>query len=245
MSKFCVIIPAAGKAERFGGSMNKTFAKLDGRPVFLRSLEHFINRGDVCQTILAIAPEDAATMKTSYGANLGFLGVKLVEGGARRCDTVAAALAEVAEDASHVAVHDAARPCVTEAMIDAVFAEAVQTGAAILAAPITDTLKRASPANVIEETTSRENLYQAQTPQVFRKDVLIDAYAKISEAKKQEVTDDAQVVELAGHPVSIVISDATNLKITTKADMVLGNAIIKSRPVKRVPRFGAFEEAQW
>ena len=82
MPKFSVIIAAAGRAERFGGGEKKTFAKLDGRPIFLRSVEHFINRQDVCQTILAVAPEDARMVKSSYGANLAFMGVKLVEGGA-------------------------------------------------------------------------------------------------------------------------------------------------------------------
>ncbi len=244
MSKFAVVIPAAGKAERFGGAEKKTFAKLDGRPVFLRSVEHFIGRKDVCQTILAVAPEDMGEMKSSYGANLGFMGVKLVEGGARRSDTVAAALKVVSDDASYVAVHDAARPCVTAEMIDRVFAEAVKTGAAILASPLTGTIKRVSDAGVIETTASRAGLYEAQTPQVFRKDVLVDAYKRLGDGAG-ETTDDAQVVEMSGHAVSIVKSDRTNLKVTMKSDMVLANAILKARPAKAAPRLGAFEEAQW
>jgi len=245
MPKYCVIIPAAGKAERFGGAEKKTFAKIDGRPVFLRTLEHFISRPDVCQTILAVAPEDLAAMKTTYGANLGFMGVKLVEGGARRCDTVAAALKVVSEQAEFIAVHDVARPCVTSDMIDAVFAEAVKTGAAILAAPIVGTVKRVAASMVIEETPTRAGLYEAQTPQVFRKDLLLNAYGSLSEREGDEITDDAQLVERSGHPVAVVVSDATNLKITTKADLTLANAILKSRPVRAAPRLGAFEEAQW
>ncbi len=244
MSKFYVIVAAAGKAERFGGAESKTFAKLDGRPVFLRSLEHFISREAVCQTILAVASEDMAKMKSSFGPNLGFMGVKLVEGGARRSDTVAAALKVVSDEAEFIAVHDAARPCVTPEMIDAVFAEAVKAGAAILAAPITGTIKRASDSMIVEQTESRTGLYEAQTPQVFRKDLLLDAYARLADVA-DEITDDAQVVELAGHPVSVVKSDATNIKITTKADMSLARAILKGRPSRPAPRLGAFEEAQW
>jgi len=244
MAKFAVVIPAAGKAERFGGSENKTFAKMGGRPVFLRSVEQFIHRKDVCQTILAVAPEDMSTMKSSYGANLGFLNVTLVEGGARRCDSVAAALEVIAEEAEYVAIHDAARPCVTTEMIDRVFAEAVKSGAAILAVPITGTLKRVSESKVIDGTESRTGLYEAQTPQVFRKDIILDAFERL-QGSAVDVTDDAQVVEMAGHPVSIVDSDPTNLKVTAKSDMVLGNAILKARPAKAVPRLGAFEEAQW
>lgn len=245
MPKYCVIIPAAGKAERFGGAEKKTFAKIDGRPMFIRTLEHFISRPDVCQTILAVAPEDLATMKTTYGANLGFMGVKLVEGGARRCDTVAAALPIVSEQAEFIAVHDVARPCVTANMIDAVFAEAVKTGAAILAAPLVGTIKRVAASMVIEKTADRTGLYEAQTPQVFRKDILLNAYRKLPQSGPDEMTDDAQLVELSGRPVSVVLSDATNLKITAKGDLTLAHAIIKSRPVKAVPRMGAFEEAQW
>lgn len=244
MPTFAVIVAAAGKSDRFGGQEKKTFAKLDGRPVFLRTLEQFINRDDVCATLLAVAPEDVSEMKERYGANLGFMGVKLVEGGARRCDTVKLALQAVPEDADFVAVHDAARPCVSEDMIQRVFDEAEKTSAAILATPLTGTIKRVSDAGVIEETVPRTALYEAQTPQVFRKDVLVEAYAGLSEVE-QEITDDAQLVEQTGHAVSIVVSDASNIKITARSDMAIASAVIKSRPKKSGPKLGAFDEAQW
>ena len=244
MAKFAVIIPGAGKGERFGASEKKTFAKLDGRPIFLRTLEHFINRPDVCQTIFAVAPEDIGEVKQKYGPNLGFMGVRLVEGGDLRIRTVKAALAALSDDAEYVAVHDAVRPCVTEAMIDAVFAEAVKSGAAILGCPITATIKRTSPVGIIEETVSRHGWYEAQTPQVFRKDLLVDALSKLVD-DDTDITDEASALERANHPVRIVQSDATNLKITTKGDLTLARAIIKARPAKAAPRMGAFEEAQW
>lgn len=244
MSKFCVILPAAGRSERFGGEEKKTFAKIDGRPVFLRTIELFLNRETVCQTILALAPDDMAAAKSQYGANLGFLDVQLVEGGARRVDTIAAALQAVSPKADFVAIHDAARPCLPHDRIDAVFAEAQKSGAAILAYPITGTIKRVSAARVVDETVPREGLYEAQTPQVFRKDILLAAYAKLGQTT-DDITDDAQVVERAGHPVSVVVGDATNIKITTKGDMTLAAAILKSRPARPVARLGAFDEAQW
>lgn len=244
MAKFSVIIPAAGKGERFGGAEKKTFAKLDGRPVFLRSVEHFINREDVCQVILAVAPEDMKEMKSRYGANLGFMGVALAEGGASRSGTVAAALEKVSDDADYIAVHDAARPCVTTEMIDDVFAEAVKAGAAILACPITGTIKEVSDAKVIDKTVPRVSLFEAQTPQVFRKEMLLDAYAGIGEIEG-EVTDDAELVERFGQAISVVVSSSANLKITTRADIALAAAILKSRPRKSAKRLGAFEEAQW
>ena len=245
MAKFTVMLPAAGKGDRFGGSEKKTFAKLDGRPVFMRSIEIFLNRDDVQQIILAVAPEDVSQVKSQYGANLGFMGVKLVEGGSRRVDTVRAALAAVAADCEYVAVHDAVRPCVAADWVDAVFAEAQKTGAAILACPLNGTIKRVGDSKVIDETVPRAGLYEAQTPQAFRKTVLIDAYGKLGDAQAENVTDDAEVVELSGHPVSIVISDASNLKITTRGDLTLAAAVLKSRPPKAVRKLGAFEEAQW
>lgn len=244
MSKFAVIVAAAGRSERFGGDEKKTYAKLDGRPVFLRSLEHFVTRPDVAQLILAVAPEDLAMVRSSYGPNLAFMNVKVVSGGDRRSDTVREALAVLAPEADYVAIHDAARPCVTAEMIDSVFAEARKAGAAILAAPVVGTLKRVSGARVVEETVPREQIYEAQTPQVFSRSVLVAAYAD-PRATSVETTDDAQVVELRGHPVSVVPSDSTNLKITTRGDLTLAGAILKARPARAVPRAGAFEEAQW
>ncbi|RJP32526.1 MAG: 2-C-methyl-D-erythritol 4-phosphate cytidylyltransferase [Phycisphaerales bacterium] len=244
MAKFAVIIPAAGESQRFGGSEKKPFARLDGRPVFLHTVERFINREDVCQTILVIAPSDLETVRTKYGPNLAFMGVTLAEGGRRRCDSVASALKQLKDEAEFVAVHDAARPCVTEAMIDAVFAEAVKAGAAILASPITATLKRVAASGTIDATVSRENLFEAQTPQVFRRDVLLSAYADLA-GGSDDVTDDAELVQRSGVPVAVVQSDLTNLKITTKADVALAHAILKARPARAVSKLGAFEEAQW
>jgi 2-C-methyl-D-erythritol 4-phosphate cytidylyltransferase len=248
MSKYCVIVPAAGKSERFGGEEKKTFAKLDGRPVFLRTVELFINREDVCQTILAVAPEDVGQMKSMYGANLGFLDIQLVEGGPRRFDTIQAALMVVSPKAEFIAVHDAARPCVAPDRIDAVFAAAVKNGAAILGCPVSGTLKRVRDRMIVAETVDRTGVYEAQTPQAFRKELLLEAYEKFGAKEKglaDQATDDAWVVERAGHSVTIVPSDPTNLKITTKSDLTLAAAILKSRPSRPSPRLGAFEEAQW
>jgi 2-C-methyl-D-erythritol 4-phosphate cytidylyltransferase len=244
MSKVAVLIAGAGKGERFGGNEKKTFAKLEGRPVFIRTLEMFINREDVCQTILIVPPGEIEEMKQKYGPNLGFMGVKLVEGGEHRVDSVAAGLAVVVPEANLIAVHDAVRPCTTEAMIDAVFAEAAKSGAAILAAPLYGTIKRVAESGVVDATVSREGLYEAQTPQVFNRPALEEAYAKRPQDCSQ-ITDDAQLLEMLGHPVAVVTSDASNLKITTKSDLTLAAAIIKARPAKKASQMGAFDEAQW
>jgi 2-C-methyl-D-erythritol 4-phosphate cytidylyltransferase len=142
-----------------------------------------------------------------------------------------------------VAVHDAVRPCLIAEWIDAVIAEAAKTGAAIPATPVTATLKRVSAAKVIDETVSREGLWQAQTPQVFRKDVLLAAYAQ----RTAQATDDAQLVEAGGHPVSVVEGDPRNIKVTLPGDLSLAGAILRSLPQPK-PKggpMGAFDEAKW
>lgn len=244
MSKVAVIIPAAGAGKRFGGDVKKPFAMLDNRPIFIRSVELFINRADVCQTILTVAPDDFDVVKEKYAANIMIMGIKLVKGGTERFDSVRLALEAVDESADLVCVHDAVRPCVLESWIDQVFAEAAKSGAAILAAPLTGTIKRVADSGVIDETVSREGLYEAQTPQVFRRDLLREAYARLP--ADFHATDDAQVVERLGHGVAIVATDRRNIKITGPGDMTLAQAALKDmsrRP--KGPALGAFEEAQW
>lgn len=247
MAKFSVIVAAAGSGERFDGNENKIFAKLDGQPLFLRALQLFVNREDVCQTLLVVSPGDMDQMKSKFGANLGFMGVKLVEGGAERYVSVANGLAEVSDAAEYVAVHDAARVCVAAEWIDAVFEAAEKHGAAAPVIPVTSTLKRLAADRTIGETVPREGLHMAQTPQVFRKDMLQDAYAKLEADGPGDgpITDDAQIVAAAGHKVAAVKGDARNIKITIKSDLGLAGAVLKALPQRKVSRQGAFDEAQW
>lgn len=245
MAKVSVIIPAAGAGKRFGGDVRKPFAQIDNRPIFIRTIELFVNRPDVCQVILVVAPDDFDVVREKYAANIMFMGIRLVKGGAQRYESVRLALQEVDPGAELVCVHDAVRPCVLETWIDDVFRRAAETGAAIVAAPLTGTIKRVdSGRQVIRETVPREGLYEAQTPQVFRKDVLLAAYAAMPAG--WHPTDDAEVVERAGQVVSVVPTDRRNIKITSGGDMVLAEAILKgiSRRPKAGP-LGAFEEAQW
>jgi 2-C-methyl-D-erythritol 4-phosphate cytidylyltransferase len=242
VAKVSVIIPAAGAAKRYGGKQNKIFERINGQPVFIRTLEAFSTRQDVCQTILVVSADDMPHIREKYGGNLGFMGVTLVEGGATRTQSVRNALARLSSDADLVCVHDAVRPCVSPIWIDAVFKEAQKTGAAILAYPVHGTLKKVSAANVIDETVPRQDLWEAQTPQVFRKDILLKAYAGGKDA-----TDDAHLVEQTGHPVSVVMGDPRNIKITTMSDLVLAAAVINTLPKPKPKASGAnpFDEARW
>src|SRR5262245_24085753 len=202
MPSFAVILPAAGKSTRFGGREKKPFANLEGAAVWLKTAALFCNRDDVKQLILVISPDDRELVQRRYAANLMFLGVSLVDGGAERFDSVANALSKLKEDINHVAVHDAVRPCTPAAVIDGVFNAAAKHGAAVPGLAIADTLKRADKQMRITETVSREGIWQAQTPQAFRRDLLIEAYAKRS-AVQLPITDDAQLVEALGQPVQI------------------------------------------
>jgi 2-C-methyl-D-erythritol 4-phosphate cytidylyltransferase len=152
---------------------------------------------------------------------------EVVAGGAERADSVEAALAKVRTDIPFVAVHDAARPCLTEAWIDAVFAAAVRDGAAILATPVNGTLKKASADKKIQATVPRDGLWEAQTPQVFRRELLIEAYARRGQ---EPCTDDAQCVERLGRSVTIVPGSPMNIKITSHEDLRLASQLLKALP---------------
>ncbi len=266
MSKFSVIVVAAGKGERFGDKENKIFAKIGEQPVFLKALQLFCNREDVCQTILVVSGDDSEKMKTQFGPNLGFMGIELVEGGAERYQSVANGLAKVKDEAEFVAVHDAVRVCLAEQWIDAIFEAAARFGSAVPVTPITSTIKRVGADNLVGDTVSREGLHMAQTPQVFRRKIIVEAYAKYAAAIAAGggvagvnadggiespagsggiPTDDAQVVRASGFEVTAVEGDSRNIKITTPGDLSLAAAVIKTLPAKPVSRRGAFEEAQW
>ncbi len=229
MPKYAIILPAAGRSTRFRDPhYKKPFANLGGRAVWLHSAERFLNRQDVKQVIVVVSEEDREEFGRKFGANLAIMGVEVCNGGAERTDSIQNALAKVRDEIDYVAIHDAARPCTADKLIDQVFAAAEEHGAAILAVPVAATLKRAAggkPA-MIGETVDRVGLWEAQTPQVFRRDLINKAYA----ARTAALTDDAQRVEKIGAPVALVEGSPMNLKITTKDDLRLAEQILKVLP---------------
>ena len=235
MPAFAVILPAAGKSTRFGGREKKPFANIDGRAVWLRTAELFVNRPDVVQVMLVISPDDRELVQRRYGANLMFMEVRLVDGGAERFDSVANALGHLKPEVDHVAIHDAVRPCAPEGVINAVFATAVQHGAAIAGLALAETLKRVDAQMKVVETVPRAGLWQAQTPQAFRKDWLLEAYSKRATVTG-DITDDAQLVEAAGHLVRVAAGSPFNLKITTPDDIKIAAQFIKLREAEAKPK---------
>jgi 2-C-methyl-D-erythritol 4-phosphate cytidylyltransferase len=205
---------------------------LANKAIWLHSAERFLNRSDVVQTILVIAPEDRLDFDFKFSANIAILGIEVIEGGAERADSVEAALARVKPEVDFVCVHDAARPCLCDPWIDEIFATAEKTGAAIFAIPVAGTLKRVGADKKIQETVARDHLWEAQTPQVFRRQLLLDAYAKRGGFA---ATDDAQLVERLGHAVTVVPGSPINMKITTKEDQRLAEHALKALPKPKLP----------
>lgn len=234
MARFAVILPAAGKSSRFHlQKRKKTFVELRGRAVWLRAAELFVNRDDVVQTLVVVSKDDLEWFKEKFAPNLAFMNVEIVEGGAERADSVRNALARVRPEAEFVAVHDAARPLLVAEWIDRVFRAAEKTGAAILATPVTSTLKRGGRDATIEATVSRAGLWAAQTPQVFRRELLLEAYAQQGSLQP---TDEAQLIEQLGRPVTLVEGSPLNIKITTNDDFRLAEAALEALPKPKTLR---------
>jgi 2-C-methyl-D-erythritol 4-phosphate cytidylyltransferase len=248
MAQFAVIVPAAGKSSRFGDQKHKKiYAELAGRAVWLRAVEPFINRDDVKQVILAIAPEDRELFERRYRASVAFMNIRVVDGGPERAETVARALECVDSQCDYIAIHDAARPCLSSELVDAVFSAACQHQAALPAVAVTDTIKRAGADRLTIETVPREGLYLAQTPQAFERTLLFKAYAQRSRLGA-ELTDDCQLVEALGHHCAIVEGSLLNIKVTTPGDLRLAAAIL---PLLETPKREAAahpfcdEQAMW
>lgn len=228
MSTFAVILAAAGKSSRFGDkNYKKPFAPLDNRAMWLHSAEKFLHRDDVKQVILVIAREDREYFDFKFASNVAILNIDVVEGGRERADSIQNALARVRPEIEYVAVHDAARPCLADQWITRVFEAAEKTGAAILAVPVVGTLKRVGKHEQIEETVSRDRLWEAQTPQVFRRQLLIDAYAQRGGFA---ATDDSQLVERLGQSVIVVHGSPMNIKVTSKEDLRMAEQVLKALP---------------
>lgn len=222
------IIAAGGRGLRFGGSQLKQFVTLGGLPILQRSVETFVRCEEITDVVVAL-PADLVEAPPPYLRSSRKV-IEIVEGGARRQDSVANAFKRVESRADLVVIHDAARPLVTDALIRRTIRRATDTGAAIAAVQAHDTIKRGDADGVIVDTIPREEIYLAQTPQAFLTDVLRDALAV-----RDEATDEASLAERAGHHVYIVDGDRGNLKITSPDDLAVAEHLLGGR--SRAPAF--------
>ena len=232
--KTCVIFPAAGLSSRFGEGEKKPYINLHGIPVWQRTVQLFYKRPDVYQLILVISSRDRKVFQLKYNDWLAFHNIDLAEGGAERHNSVANALKLLKTEVTHIGIHDAVRPCVTTSQINEVFTAACASGAAVLATRVVQTVKKSNSLGQICQTISRDNLWLAQTPQVFEKSILIKAYALHGNTTS---TDDSQLVELLGFPVQLVPCGPENIKITTPEDLRMAHYIIRHQQI-----FGANEK---
>ncbi len=222
------IVVAAGKGTRLGGNRPKQFLELDGIPVIVRTLMQFERCRKIGELVIVL-PQDETDGFLSLLKEFGLQKpTRTVAGGATRAQSVERGLAVVSE-AEIVAVHDGVRPFVTPDEIDQVVTAARATGAAILVAPVADTIKEIKDGRVVR-TLPRAQLRRALTPQCFRFDILKRAYDQLGEVEAEniEVTDDCLLVERLGVDIQAVAGSARNIKITREEDLALGEAILRS-----------------
>lgn len=219
------IIAAAGRGVRFGGDRPKQLVTVAGRPILERAVRAFMEHSSVSEVIVAL-PADIVVDPPAY-LTAGAKPLRLVAGGPRRQDSVASALEAASPMAEVIVVHDAARPFASPDLIARTIAAAREEGAAVAAVPSRDTVKLVEGSRV-KSTLSRETVYLAQTPQAFRAGLLRAALASGAE----DVTDEASLVERAGHAVRVVEGDPDNIKITTAADLPVAEAIAEKRDAR-------------
>jgi 2-C-methyl-D-erythritol 4-phosphate cytidylyltransferase/2-C-methyl-D-erythritol 2,4-cyclodiphosphate synthase len=216
-----VVIAAGGRGVRLGADVPKQFLEIGGRSLLERSIERFATHPAIAEVVVALPAAFVEPVAQRMRA-LGWLHVRCVEGGARRQDSVANAVKHARADASIIAIHDAARPFVSAGLIDRTIAAAVEHGAAIAALPVRDTVKqaggaRADPSRPIAATLPREDIFLAQTPQAFRREVL-DGALEVGREFGLDASDEAMLAERGGWPVHLVPGEADNMKITTPED---------------------------
>ena len=220
------IIVAAGSSQRMG--FDKLLALLGERPVLAHSIDAFERTAAVGEIVLVARSERVGEFE-GLVRQYGFKKVRqLIAGGEMRHDSVRAGLDRISEDASHVAVHDAARPLVTPEQIERVLELARVHGGAALAEPVTNTLKRADENRVVTGGVPRENLFAMQTPQIFARDLLMRAYATIA-ADNLRVTDEVSAIEHLGAKVVLLPNEEWNGKITYPHDLLLAEAVLARR----------------
>jgi len=238
--KVSVILPAAGLGTRMGravpekaGTSRKQFMLLEGSPILLHTIRKFVSSPDVTEIVVALRVEDMEWVRGLLDAERFSKPVRLVEGGATRQESVQNALHALGPSTELVAVHDAVRPFIELSVLDKVFAEAAETGAAIVGIVPVDTVKQVH-RNKIRQTIPRERLILAQTPQVFRFDLLKLAFEKAREDEFTGTDESSLVERLEREEVSVVPGSDRNIKITKPSDMDLARLFLSEELTARV-----------
>jgi 2-C-methyl-D-erythritol 4-phosphate cytidylyltransferase len=218
-----VVIVAAGRGVRLGGSQPKQYVPIAGVPMLLRAIRPFSCHPEVRQVVVVLPSDDAAAPPGWLAPHLGDA-LRVVAGGAERSDSVARGLDALDASCGIVLVHDAARPFVSRDVLDVVIAAARAGEGAVPAVPVADTLKQADAGGHVARTVPRDGLWRAQTPQGFPRELLVRAHAQ-ARADGVSGTDDASLVERLGGRVRLVAGDPRNLKVTTADDLALAELL--------------------
>lgn len=209
-----------------GGPVKKPFLQIHGKPIFLHTIERFSQINAVQEIILVIGETEIQPFREQWQSALDSLKVKkIVCGGKRRQDSVYNGLSQTETDAEIILIHDMVRPLVKKEQIEAVIDKVKETQAAILAAPMKATVKEVENNLFIQRTIPRGSLWMAQTPQGFKRDLILKVFHQLKNVDR-EFTDDAEMVEKAGYPVCIVPGTDENIKITTPEDIRLAEALL-------------------
>ena len=223
--RVAAIVPGAGRGARLKSRIQKPYIKLIGKPILARTLIKLSKNKRVKEIILAVAKEKMTRARKIID-RYNIKNVKLVTGGRERRDSVYNALKAVSAGIDYILIHDAIRPFITDELIEALLKAASKCGAAIAGVPVKPTLKIVGKNGFIEDTPSREMYWEAQTPQVFKRDLIEKAY-KSAIKNNVQATDDSMLVERMGVKPKIVFGSYGNIKITTKEDLGLAKILLK------------------
>ncbi len=222
-----VVFPAAGQGKRMKAGINKVFLELEGKSILVHTLLKFSGSARVDSLVVVVAPDEVFFIEDMLKAVVGLKPYKVVAGGSERQYSIANGLRAVPQEADIVLVHDAARPLVSIETIENVIDGAVEVGGAIAALPNKDVIRVVSEDGMVQETLPYEETWEVQTPQGFRKDILLEAYTR-AEEEHFLGTDDSSLVERLGVPVKVVRGNESNIKVTTPEDLMIAEAYLKN-----------------
>lgn len=229
MDKVAAVIVAGGSGKRMGMKIKKQFIELEGKAILAHTIEAFNKCKVIDEIIVVVGKEDIAKVKTEIVSRYGYDKViQIIEGGTERQESVYNGLMAVTKEVQYVMIHDGARPFISQEILEKALIMTKEKHATVVAVPVKDTIKVVNGALEVEATPNRSTLWSVQTPQSFKKELLIKAYGYAKE-KGLIVTDDSMLVEAYGKKVHVVEGDYNNIKITTSEDLVLGQAILMNK----------------
>jgi len=234
--KAAAIVPAAGTGSRMGLADPKQFLELAGTPMLVHTVRA-LQLSTLIDCIVLVVPLDHLARSRELVTRYQLDNVKVVAGGRLRQDSVRAGLDALPAETDIVLVHDGARPFVSARIVEECLREAARCGAAMAAIPVKDTLKAVAADNTVDSTVDRRGLWQAQTPQVARKSLLVEAFAA-AEQNNFAGTDEASLLERIGCRVSVVAGSDKNIKITSPDDLLMAEAILGGVALDRKIKIG-------